>query len=145
MRRESHVRICERLGVKFPGPTRHQDVTSTIGMLWFRGLAVLREIEQVTEGCAGNRVTGRVLLCVKCHQLFFGLHRVRRTDREQACSLCSQLVCVHQASLWTSFIHNVERGFRRAPEPAEPGRRDYLPNPCLPSLSSKAQSNFLRP
>src|SRR5271165_3482994 len=22
MRRESHVRICERLGVKFPGPTR---------------------------------------------------------------------------------------------------------------------------
>jgi hypothetical protein len=23
MRRESHVRICERLGVKFPGPTRH--------------------------------------------------------------------------------------------------------------------------
>ena len=25
MRRESHVRICERLGVKFPGPTRLQD------------------------------------------------------------------------------------------------------------------------
>jgi len=23
MRRESHVRICERLGVKSPGPTRH--------------------------------------------------------------------------------------------------------------------------
>jgi hypothetical protein len=28
MRRESHVRICERLGVKFPGPTRHGDVSS---------------------------------------------------------------------------------------------------------------------
>ena len=24
MTRESHVRICERLGVKFPGPTRHR-------------------------------------------------------------------------------------------------------------------------
>jgi hypothetical protein len=23
MTRECHVRICERLGVKFPGPTRH--------------------------------------------------------------------------------------------------------------------------
>ena len=23
MNREVHVRICERLGVKFPGPTRH--------------------------------------------------------------------------------------------------------------------------
>ena len=23
MRRESHVRICERLGVRLPGPTRH--------------------------------------------------------------------------------------------------------------------------
>src|SRR5208282_5174703 len=26
MRRESHVRICERLGVKFPGPTRRTTV-----------------------------------------------------------------------------------------------------------------------
>src|SRR5215472_578922 len=25
MMREYHVRICERLGVKFPGPTRHQE------------------------------------------------------------------------------------------------------------------------
>jgi len=25
MRRESHVRICERLGVKFPGPTRRRE------------------------------------------------------------------------------------------------------------------------
>ena len=25
VRRESHVRFCERLGVKFPGPTRHRD------------------------------------------------------------------------------------------------------------------------
>ena len=24
MMREYHVRICERLGVKFPGPTRHE-------------------------------------------------------------------------------------------------------------------------
>jgi hypothetical protein len=24
MRRESHVRICERLGAKFPGPTRRR-------------------------------------------------------------------------------------------------------------------------
>jgi Domain of unknown function (DUF4878) len=30
MRRESHVRICERLGVKFPGPTRHRLLTSAI-------------------------------------------------------------------------------------------------------------------
>src|SRR5215470_1006397 len=25
MNREVHVRICERLGVKFPGPTRHKE------------------------------------------------------------------------------------------------------------------------
>jgi len=25
MRRESHVRFCERLGVQLPGPTRHRD------------------------------------------------------------------------------------------------------------------------
>jgi len=30
MRRESHVRICERLGVKFPGPTRH-DFINNVG------------------------------------------------------------------------------------------------------------------
>ena len=29
MRRESHVRICERLGVKFPGPTQQRDVSPT--------------------------------------------------------------------------------------------------------------------
>jgi hypothetical protein len=28
MNREVHVRICERLGVKCPGPTRHDDVVS---------------------------------------------------------------------------------------------------------------------
>src|SRR5271165_974189 len=30
MRRESHVRICERLGVKFPGPTRRTETGTVI-------------------------------------------------------------------------------------------------------------------
>ena len=37
MRRESHVRICERLGVKFPGPTRR--VTRISGEELAKGLA----------------------------------------------------------------------------------------------------------
>src|SRR5208283_1493519 len=37
MRRESHVRICERLGVKFPGPTRRGIPSSPESVLWGEG------------------------------------------------------------------------------------------------------------
>jgi hypothetical protein len=33
MTRECHVRICERLGVKFPGPTRHHSPTFVSAIL----------------------------------------------------------------------------------------------------------------
>ena len=39
MRRESHVRICERLGVKFPGPTRHRPIASTTELISQRAVA----------------------------------------------------------------------------------------------------------
>jgi hypothetical protein len=34
MTRECQVRICERLGVKLPGPTRRETV-SNLGVVWF--------------------------------------------------------------------------------------------------------------
>src|SRR6516164_4620313 len=42
MRRESHVRICERLGVKFPGPTRRGSLTALLGQRETGGTQLFR-------------------------------------------------------------------------------------------------------
>jgi hypothetical protein len=42
MNREIHVRICERLGVKLPGPTRRNCKVSTSGSNRFGGRSTLK-------------------------------------------------------------------------------------------------------
>ncbi|HTT21631.1 MAG TPA: hypothetical protein VMG82_22070, partial [Candidatus Sulfotelmatobacter sp.] len=39
MNREIHVRICERLGVKFPGPTRRHERSWSLLRLCLQGIA----------------------------------------------------------------------------------------------------------
>src|SRR5262245_23140046 len=53
MTRECHVRICERLGVRFPGPTRQNRKSPT----------ALLQVRSTSAGSTGRRNTGVKSLC----------------------------------------------------------------------------------
>jgi hypothetical protein len=52
MNREVHVRICGRLGVKFPGPTRQQHPKCIFGMGESMGAAIVLQSVKTTPFCA---------------------------------------------------------------------------------------------
>src|SRR5208283_3131914 len=57
MRRESHVRICESLGVRFPGPTRRRETERLAEASSYRALPRLYQVKCVRE--RGQSATDR--------------------------------------------------------------------------------------